>query len=449
MRRIVPLAALLGTLVLGLTRPAYGIPSFARQVGADCRTCHTMWPDLNPFGRRFKLSGYTMSRSAKPYELPPPVSGAAQVSFSRTASPQPDGFIPANWATHSASAGNDVFGVPQAASLYYGGRIYGPVGAFVQGTFDGGANRIMLDMTDIRFAGEAKLFKKGLTYGLTVNNSPTLQDVYNSTPAFGFPYAASSVAPTPAASTIVDGVLDQQVGGIGAYALWSDSLYLEGALYHSTETGLAKPLGAGTDADTVVQGLAPYWRLALQKNWGEHSLSVGTFGLQARILPAAMTSGPTDRYTDAAVDAQYEFVGSKQMVTAHAHWIHEDRGLGASHALGLAASGSGRLDTLHIHGHYMIPSRAGDIGLSAAYFSTTGSADSLLYSPQAVDGSRTASPNSRGVILEGDLIFLKQFKASLQYVLYTAFNGARLDYDGFGRNASGNNTVYFLLWFMF
>src|SRR5512139_1730382 len=179
MRRTIPLVALLGLFGLALAGPVYGVPSFARQTGADCRTCHTMWPDLTPFGRQFKLTGYTMSKRAKPYELPPPVAAALQVSFTRTASSQPSGSVPANWATHSASAGNDVFGLPQAVSLYYGGRIYGPIGAFVQGTFDGAANRIMLDMTDIRFAGTTKLFKRGLTYGLTVNNSPTLQDVYN------------------------------------------------------------------------------------------------------------------------------------------------------------------------------------------------------------------------------------------------------------------------------
>jgi hypothetical protein len=449
MKKPVAFAAFLGLLGLALAGPVYGIPSFARQTGASCRTCHTMWPDLTPFGRQFKLTGYTISKGAKQYELPPPVSAALQVSFTHTASPQPAGSIPANWATHSASAGNDVLGAPQAASLYYGGRIYGPVGAFVQGTFGGGANRVVLDMTDIRVAGAAKLFKKGLTYGLTINNSPTLQDLWNSTPAFEFPYATSGFAPVPATNAIVDGVLDQQVGGIGAYALWNDSLYIEGALYHSTETGLAKPLGAGTDPDTVVHGLAPYWRLVLQKDWGQHNLSAGTFGLQARIFPTATTSGPTDRFTDVAIDAQYQYTGAKQMVTVHALWIHEDRGLGASRALGLAANGSGRLDSLHIHGHYLIPSRFGDIGLSAAYFSTAGSPDSFLFSPDPLDGSRMARPNSRGVILESDLIFLKQFKASLQYVLYTAFNGARLNYDGSGRNASGNNTLYFLLWFMF
>jgi uncharacterized membrane protein len=64
-----------------------------------------------------------------------------------------------------------------------------------------------------------------LRYLRIYNNSPTLQDVWNSTPAFGFSYAASSVAPTPAADTVIDGALDQQGGGMEAYALWNNMIY--------------------------------------------------------------------------------------------------------------------------------------------------------------------------------------------------------------------------------
>ncbi len=38
---------------------------------------------------------------------------------------------------------------------------------------------------------------------------------------------------------------------------------------------------------------------------------------------------------------------------------------------------------------------------------------------------------------------------ALQYTLYTEFNGARRNYDGFGRNASDNNTLYAVFWIAF
>src|SRR5579872_3172623 len=39
--------------------PAEALPSFARQTGQPCGTCHTDFPALTPYGRRFKLLGYT------------------------------------------------------------------------------------------------------------------------------------------------------------------------------------------------------------------------------------------------------------------------------------------------------------------------------------------------------------------------------------------------------
>src|SRR6516225_5731653 len=46
-------------LLIGLAPSAQALPSFARQTGQPCGTCHTSFPGLTPFGRRFKLLGYT------------------------------------------------------------------------------------------------------------------------------------------------------------------------------------------------------------------------------------------------------------------------------------------------------------------------------------------------------------------------------------------------------
>jgi hypothetical protein len=45
--------------MIGLAPSAQALPSFARQTGQPCGTCHTSFPGLTPFGRRFKLLGYT------------------------------------------------------------------------------------------------------------------------------------------------------------------------------------------------------------------------------------------------------------------------------------------------------------------------------------------------------------------------------------------------------
>ncbi len=444
---------------------AQAVPSFARQTGMPCNECHTVFPELTPFGRIFKLGGYVLSKTGKQYEFPPPLGGMAQASYTDS-----KGLTSGVAPFDSTNRATDRINLPQQLSLFYGGRIYDKMGAFVQGTYDGVSNKILLDMTDIRYSNNAIVWDKNLIYGLTLNNSPTVQDVWNTTPAWGFPFASSSVASTPAAGTINDGALDQQVGGIGAYIFWNNLIYLEGTVYRTARNGITKPLGAGTATEQVVDGAAPYWRLALEQRWKNHFFTIGTYGMQADIFPSGNRSGPADRFTDIAFDAQYQYMGTiqaehmqehmqmdgehmaeagKHIITAHATWIHENQDWKASLPLGNTANPSDFLNTFRMNLNYYYRSHLGDIGGSTGYFSTTGKTDPLLYSSSPVDGSRTGSPNSNGFILEADYRPWEKTKISLQYIIYNKFNGAHSNYDGFGRNASDNNTLYALAWLMF
>ena len=73
----------------------------------------------------------------------------------------------------------------------------------------------------------------------------------------------------------------------------------------------------------------------------------------------------------------------------------------------------------------------------------------LLYAPDRVDGSRNGEPDTKGFIIETDYLFREKYKLALQYTIYDEFNGSSHDYDGFGRDASDNNTFYGLIWLMF
>ena len=46
-------------------------------------------------------------------------------------------------------------------------------------------------------------------------------------------------------------------------------------------------------------------------------------------------------------------------------------------------------------------------------------------------------------------VFLKKYKLSLQYIIYNKFNGSSTNYDGEGRNAADNNTLYVIGWVVF
>jgi hypothetical protein len=436
----------LGLGLWGWVSQAWAVPSFGRQTGMDCTACHTVWPELTPFGRTFKMTGYTMSKSNQTYEFPPPLSGLFQASFTHTGKPQPDSTAPFN------SSGNDNVNLPQEASIYYAGKILWKFGAFSQFTYDGVSNAFLVDMTDIRFANTAKLGGKPLVYGVSFNNAPTMQDVWNTVPVWGFPFAASSVAPTPAAAAVIDGTLNQQVGGLGLYAYWNNLIYGEVNFYRTAANGYPQFLSAGTHVDNLVDGVAPYWRLFLQRQWGKHTFMLGHYGMVTNIFPEGQTRGNSNQFTDIAFDTQYQYITKKHKFAVEATWIHEIQDWYGSFALGNTGSRLNNLDTVRFNLNYAYWSRYGTFGGNVAYFNTFGCRDRVLYAPDPLDGSRNGLPNSSGVILQVQYlppIWERRTKIVVQYTIYNTFNGAGSNYDGFGRSAGDNNTLYLLVWQMF
>lgn len=207
---------------------AHAVPSYSRQTGLPCSSCHYAPPELNAFGRKFKLEGYTFATKGEVSDDKKdhnsglrllesfPLSVLFDTSFTSTKSPQP-------------TTQNGNFEFPQAASLFLAGSWGNHVGSFVQVTYDSQADHFTWDNTDIRFASSSgHLFGKSLTYGATFNNNPTVEDLWNSTPAWGYPFVSTNVAPSPSAAAIINGSLAQDVAGLGGYAMWNDHLYVGG-----------------------------------------------------------------------------------------------------------------------------------------------------------------------------------------------------------------------------
>jgi hypothetical protein len=447
-------------LCIALASPGWAVPSYARQTGMACAACHTVFPELTPFGREFKLNGYVLDNIKQVTGIDtsggptlainslPPVSMNVMISYTHTGAPLPDSSLKGALAKD----GDVLF--PDQVSFFYAGKIADGLGAFIQLTYDGAADHFGLDNTDIRYArhisfGGANGNDHRLIVGVTLNNNPTVQDVWNTTPAWGYPFALSGVAPGPITSAKIDngaGGFGQSVGGVGVY-MWLDShFYAEITNYDSAIPGGAHPLDS-TDSN-VVQGLAPYWRVAYEQRWDRNSLEVGAYGLNASTHPGNGTAlaGPTDKYRDAAVDAQYQFIGEDHLFTVLATYISEHQTLDASVIDGFAANTDDNLKTLKVTGEYFYRRK---IGGMIGYFSTTGSTDTLLYQPAAVTGSANGSPNTDGYILEMDYLPWLNTKLQIQYMGYEKFNGLSTNYDGAGRSASDNNTLYALLWVAF
>jgi len=448
-RKCLLVLAVIGLLANLSIRESSAVPSFARQTGMSCNACHTVWPELTPFGRAFKMGGFHFSTASEKGPYRPPI--AAMFQASATLLNDNDGILTNGIAPfdNADDSTTDKFNVPQQASLFYGGRIIDHFGALSQVTYDGTANDIALDLTDIRYARNISVGGTNLDFGFTLNNSPTVEDVWNSTPTWGFPYASSAVAPSPAAGALIDGGLDAQVGGLGAYAFWHNLVYADFTVYRTTDDGITRPLGAGTTVDTETDGAVPYWRFALQHDWGGNSLELGTYGLYARVHPDGMSGGSSDKFTDLALDAQYQFIASPHLFSIQGTYIHEKQNWDGSYKLGDVDNRNATLEVYKANANYYYRSRYGTFGGSLAYFLTDGDNDNLLYSPDPVDGSRTGSPDSSGFILQGDYIFRDKYKFALQYTIYDKFNGSSSNYDGSGRDASDNNIFYALVWLMF
>ncbi len=424
-------------LAHGLAGSAF-TPAFARQTGLACNVCHLHYPELTATGRAFKLNGYVYRRADSVQGRNPtggenlmlnlvaPLSFMVQTSYTRTSAAQP------------GTKNGTVF-FPDQLSIFTGGEITSHVGGFLQVTFDPQSGQLGVDNADFRYAGHGTIAGRHTLYGLSLNNNPTVQDPWNSTPAWGFPYGSSSAAPAPAASTLIDGQLGQQVAGLTAYTMWNDRLYLEVGGYYPAPVGVARPID--TTAAGTIDGLSPYWRVALPFTVGSHSLSVGAYGMNVKVRPAGIT-GPTNRFNDVALDMTWLASMGANTFTLDGTWIHESQRWDA----GGTANARNTLNTMRFDAMFHVGHM---YAFTLAPFSTSGTADAQLYAPAQMTGSRTGSPNSRGVIGEIDFMPWQNLRFQLQYVDYQKFNGASADYDGSGRSAANNNTLYFLTWLLF
>ena len=86
-------------------------------------------------------------------------------------------------------------------------------------------------------------------------------------------------------------------------------------------------------------------------------------------------------------------------------------------------------------------------GGTLGYFATAGSADAGLYGTNG-EGN-PAKPDNSGYIVELDYVPVQYVRLMLQYTAYTKFNGAATNYDGSGRNARDNNTLFLNVWAAF
>jgi hypothetical protein len=421
------------------------VPSFSRQTKLPCGACHYGFPQLTPFGRTFKLNGYTMTGLTP---ITAQADSAARLSLSL--SPLgPLSVMAIASVTSTATALPGTLGTttqfPQQLSLFASSAISNKMGIFSQLTYSDQSGTIGIDNIDLRFATHKTIGDRDVLLGLTLNNNPTVQDVWNTSPAWGYPFISSAVAPTPAAATLIDGGLAQSVMGLGAYTLINSMLYAEVSGYVSAPQGVMLPLDSS--AANTIRSISPYWRVALQHDFESDYLMVGTFGLYSELYPTGVT-GATNQYTDIGLDAQLEHKLSKGTLIGRASYIHENQNLTASFLAEGSQNVSNTLNSYKLNLSY-IPNPTHT--LTVGVFGSSGTSDNLLYAPSPVSGSSTSSPTSQGESVEFAVSPWMNVRLGAQYVIYQKFNGASQNYDVTvnGRSAKDNNALYVYLWLVY
>jgi hypothetical protein len=421
------LCILVSAIFLFTPTQASAVPSFGVQTSQPCSACHvgSFGPRLKQAGRDFKLFGYAPDDNKKHL---PPLNVRLRGSFTHTDADQPGPAAP-------GFGDNDNFTFDQFA-IFYAGKVTSNVGAVANLVYNGIRETWNLGSVDLRYAGEARLFERDLVYGISINNAPTRQDLWEAT-SWQFPNVSSGVTRRPKATPIVS-QLSGVSAGAGLYSMWEDTVYLEFAAYGGIDRDTLSNIGVAplSGGDTVA-GAVPYARLVVQQEYdeGQHFWALGTYWLRADIHPRDIASAGTNTFTVIEADAMYQWisdpaVSTSDMLVAHVSYLHERAELDASSAL----FGTNAVDTLSMLRVDLAYSFAATFTPAIQYFTTSGTADPIRWGVSDVDSSGWIAHFDYAPWGKPDsFVDWMNLRLSFQYIAYDEFNGDTA-------NASDKNT---------
>ncbi|ADI30203.1 hypothetical protein [Methylotenera versatilis] len=444
----------------------YALPSFSRQTGQSCASCHLSYGELTPQGRQFKLTGYSEGN----YVIPLSITGVVSDTKinSTSSSIDPSITMPKNSSL-----------IPEEASIYVAGKFYGRLGGYLKltlnlsnttpllnsqgiqtGTKVGGDT--YLDASEIRYANNFSRGGHNLLLGGTLNNAPGTQDLWKISPVNSYSFRSSNLlsawevgqfGPT----ALIDGGLNSQVAGVSLYAMLDDSIYAELAGYTRFSTPL-KVISLADNLNTVSTGPNPYWRLAYNHVIGEDSWMVGTFGMITDLKHDPETPGSSGgEYTDIGLDAQYQHITDLHSWSAHMTYINEKIDWAGKSVIRMNHDSThSELHTLKAELGYNYKHQ---LGAQVFSFYTNGSTDNnyWTYSQNVSSGacnqtnselafcSANGSPKTSGYGFELYYEPMSYMHFSLQQTFYDNFLGGSSFYDNSSGNlraAKDNNLTY-------
>lgn len=465
-----------------LPSSAQALPAFARQTGQNCVACHAggQFPELTPYGRMFKLTGYTIGERTVPLSVMGVVSYAKVANTSKSDNP------PADFQKNGAP-------LFATGSVFIAGKVTDNIGVFSQTTYDNYASQsgngvfhghMQADNMDFRYADRLINEKRDVIFGFSLNNNPSITDPWNSAAAW-MQYVP---VPSPTSHQFIDGTAPYpgfgsggNLAGVSAYMFWNKLVYAELGTYRTANQGFSFMSAGINDASTTkLQGANnPYWRLALSHEWGPHNIMVGTSGMIAHVYDVGTDiSDPNNlgRFKNAGIDAQYQYLLDPHTVTAQLAYMRQKQ----DHSANALAAGSpyfladgitpvtpvNASDTSNILRAKLSYIYQAKYGGSLSFFNSTGTTNTLNQSSgydsngqitsldplgtgissTRVTGNLSGNPATRGLTYEAFWMPVQYARVGVQYTAYSKFNGASNNYDGLGRNARDNNTLFLYVW---
>jgi len=448
---------------------AFSLPVFARQTGQSCLACHAggQFPELTPYGRLFKLTGYTQGvRTDIPLSVMAVVSYAKVSSYNGSDTPGTD--FPRDGTVNLTTG-----------SLFCCGKITDNIGVFAQYTHDLWANQDVatgnwqghshVDQVDIRYADRFIDESHDFIYGFSLNNNPGVTDVWNThnsafapvssyVPAGNAIFSSSALPHDVPVTPILDGL--QYSAGLTGYLYLNHLIYAEIGTYKASTSGFsflhdAGSGGPGALSTRLSGSFNPYLRFATNHEWGANSLMLGLHGLHASVLDDAtlVSSNSYSLFNDIGMDGQYQYLLDPHAVTALFSFTHENiNNSGYQQAAGLNPSNT--LNYLRAKLTYVYRAR---YGMSMAYTQVSGSLDAGLYSADPISNTQANlslnnSPDSKLWVPELFVMPVQNVRIGLQYFKWTQFYGGST-YSYFSnagskiiRNASDTNLAFLYVW---
>ena len=463
--------AILSALGIGFifSKSASALPLFARQTGQSCLACHAggQFPELTPYGRLFKLTGYTQGvRTDIPLAVMAVVSYAKVSSYNGSDSSGVD--FPRD-GTANITTG----------SVFCCGKITDNIGVFAQYTHDFWASQDAsgswqehshIDQVDIRYADRFIDESHDFIYGLSLNNNPGVTDVWNThnsafapvssyVPAGNAIFSSSALPHDVPATPILEGL--QYSAGLSGYIYLNNALYAEVGTYKASTSGLsflhdAGVGGPGALSTRLSGSFNPYLRLAANHDWNANSLMLGIHALHASVFDDAtlISSNSYSTFNDIGMDGQYQYLLDPHALTLLFSFTHENQNYSGYQQTANSFNPSDTLNYLRAKITYVFRAR---YGASLAYTQAQGSRDEGIYgaSPAAntqANLSFNHSPDSKLWVPEVFVMPVQNIRVGLQYFKWSQFLGGQTYtyYSGLGtqssRNASDNNLAFLYVW---